>query len=146
MKPEPVEKKIEIMVLTEDVVNPAPDRRCKYDWTKWPVWKKDSKWILETRDAGLYFGEEPDGRVLNFLYPQGKSGRALHQKREPFSLIVSHLVPYGKESLKTVLIEEDMGNMHVSTFLIQKMNDIGIITLDDVRKACRAYLSSEDDT
>jgi len=56
--------KEEVKVLTEDVTNLHGDQRCKHEWTRIPVWKKGTRFMLETFDVGLKYGiKDAEGKV-----------------------------------------------------------------------------------
>lgn len=77
--------------LTEDVVNPKPDRRIKTkrtsNWESWDVWSKGMKFIVDRDPA-------PNGRGMNRVYPWGAYYKAASWDRDPRTAsILMHLEP-----------------------------------------------------
>ena len=122
------------MRLTEDVVNPKPDRRARHNWRLRAVWKKGLKLIVETFDSGERYGDGPSGRMVTTLTPMSRPfGDALnnYREKESFYLIMAKLEPV-KKTVAVVLAEHDH-NTHssVCTDIFKWMIETGKMTIDE---------------
>jgi len=136
------------MVLTQDVKNPHPDRRYKYDWQCFPVWKEGTRFIFEEMDMADYFHDETlRGKKIQFLAAATSTGHQATHKSGAFQLVYPHLVEE-EPSVKGVLTETGMDsysyravNIKVIEFLVSNK----YITLDQFRYACEHCFDDEDD-
>lgn len=81
-----------LMVLSQDVRNPRPDKRHKYDWTKWEVWTKGDKFEIET------MGDVEIIRHVKRGLP-GSNSMSVNRHPEQFAALRPHLVKaHGKSA------------------------------------------------
>ena len=90
-----------LMVLVQDVQNPRPDKRHKYDWTKAEQWRKGTKFEIERLG---------DVEIIRHVKKGLPSSRSMSATRHPeaFAALRAHLVPAPVPAAKTptITIEE----------------------------------------
>ena len=90
-----------LMVLSQDVQNPRPDKRHKYDWTKVEQWRKGTKFEIERLG---------DVEIIRHVKKGLPSSRSMSATRHPeaFATLRSRLVPAPVPAAKapTITIEE----------------------------------------
>lgn len=131
----------QLMVLTQDVVNPEPDRRMKH-WEKYPKWEKGETFVLSTRRMGKGdIGGICEGG--EFLFCIGKSAYGpvwegsdlpVWEGSDLYDAIRPHLEPV-PASLRTLEVEL---RLEAGTLVGKPLDPLllmGKITFDDIRRA-----------
>jgi hypothetical protein len=91
--------------LSVDVDNPDYDLRAKYNWLKFPSWKKGKRFLVETFDVGKKFGDAPSG-VLGTMVVLASSpyGDYMTSRDPRFEGLVASLEPCEK-TVDTIMSE-----------------------------------------
>jgi hypothetical protein len=135
-----------IMVLTEDVMNPTPDRRTRHDWTKRPMWKAGTKFAVETFDVGRRYGDGPNGKMAIKIAMAAKPfGQSVNENDSAFDLILDKL----EEAPKTVKIvlaaAGERCQSDVCTSIFEWLVEKGEVTVSQFETWVEEYLASNLD-
>lgn len=120
--------------LTQDVVNPSPDRRKRHDWRDFPVWKKGSVIRIDT----WMKGEVVQGHQLQDTMEMTMQGSHSCYHAESwnrdgaFWLLIPHLEPL-EETVSDMLIRK--GSHLSAPAILDYFAEQGAITKEQVEKA-----------
>lgn len=124
-----------LYLLKQNVLNPSPDRRMKYDWRKKPVWPKGAKFHVE---ADHFDMDVAGGRrvefVVMFMSGNGRSSR-ISEHDDLFKLLAPALEPASveKQTLDDLLGREP--NLNLAKAALERLLASGKLTLDDIEAA-----------
>lgn len=117
-------------VLSQDVVNPTPDRRVKHDWRSLPVWK-----------AGTVFavGKFALTDSLEMYEQDAYHYRCFRDHAPEFGLLAPHLVPMN-EAPSDYLKRSNWGTAAID--VLDRLAARGDITLEQVKTALQEWLET----
>jgi hypothetical protein len=130
--------------LVKDVVNPAPDRRQKYDWRLLPLWTKGKRFIVSHQtESHKAAGQIVTWTVARVVPETGGSHMLAGNGDERFNALVDALAP-ADESVDSIMNDQrnyvNGGYEHVVKELVHS----GKITLEDLRVARDAELRDDE--
>ena len=112
-----------ILRLTQDVQNPKPDRRAKYDWTKQPVLKKGMRFTVWGQTTTAYNHHW-------WLLKPATGGVSVYEHDPLFFHVLGDCEPV-EESLEDLVAgQAGWAYEHIVTTLVAS----GRLTLDEVRE------------
>ena len=109
-----------VWVLTQDVTNPKPDRRTKYDWRLHPAWKAGTRFTLRLQKD--YMASITAGRWSDTLTPFDTRWKAL--------------APSLQRANASIQEQIDQDNIP-EIDLIEKLIDLKLVTVEQVEDAIR---------
>lgn len=129
-------------VLTEDVENPKPDGRQKYDWRLHRVWKKGDRFDVVEEWASL--DPDDDHKIPALQRVQRHSCLYRASLKSDIWALLAPKLQRVEETLDDVL--RLSGSSFAADDALQYMVDTGKLSLQDVRDALDGYKESEKDS
>jgi len=123
-------------VLSQDVKNPHPDKRCKNYWLKAEIWQKGMRFIVEEIDLGICFGvEEMKGKIGKRLSKVGSSSDNYeHNNKDLFAALIPFLAEE-PESVQNIMEKNGFtyNSDDFSVRFAEKLIKDGKISLEDFK-------------
>tara|TARA_Y100000310_G_scaffold314580_1_gene364095 strand:- start:292 stop:714 length:423 start_codon:yes stop_codon:yes gene_type:complete len=132
---------VKVMVLTEDVENPTRDKRKKTDWRHNAVWKKGTRFAVDTFDPGERFGDGSTGiKATTIALARRPYGVSVSNRRgHEYELLIVKLAETEK-TIENILVEKgESAHTTICRSILQWMLDSGQMTAEEFENLYDAY-------
>lgn len=114
------------------LTNPNPDRRQRYDWTKFPTWDQDT--LIRVNRNPTPADSKPGSEMY---MTAGRYSHRFYNWEAEFQMIAAHLEPVA-ETPSMWLAREAWENLGLD--ILDELHATGIVTLEQVQTALQQVL------